>query len=75
MGANVKMAAFVKAFLLPYAVAGHKNKEGAVERPVWVQFGQIHLEFLRYTFCSWDKCYAIQTNTFRKSYKYVLQSR
>ena len=44
MGANVKMAAFVKAFLLPYAAAGHKNKEGAVERPVWVQFGHIHFE-------------------------------
>ena len=35
-----------------YAVAGHKNKEGTMEEPVWVQFGQIHFEFWRNTFCN-----------------------
>ena len=73
MGANVKITAFVNAFFnLPYAVAGHKNKEGTVTvetgglsgynlvKYIW-KFGEIH--------------FAIGTNTFCNSDKYILQFR
>ena len=54
--------------MILYAVTGHKNKEGTVEEPVWVQFGQIHFELLRIHF-------AIRTNTFCNSGKYIFQFR